>query len=115
MTKSTIYSFGLKEPRTNQQCTSLVDAKVSTKHNVAYKEVSYAEAQDLYCRNHEIALNTTNTLDTFWSPVRFRIADAIRDAKKYHRKQMLFKDIRKLLFSSLPQAGGHHYFVIINI
>lgn len=112
---TTLFSFGLKEPRTIQQCTSLVDAEVSSKYNVAYKEVSYQEAQDLYCRNYEIALNTTNSIDTFWPCVRFCIKDAIKDARKYHRKQVLFKDICKLLFSSLPQAGGHHYFVIINI
>ena len=112
---STIYSFGLKEPRTNQQCVSLVDAKVSTKLNVAYKEVSYVEAQDLYCKNYEIAINTTSSIDTFWSPARFRIADAIKDAKKHNRPQLLFKDICDLLFHTLPQAGGRHYFVLINI
>jgi len=115
MTSSNFYSFGFKEPRTNDQCTSLADAQVSKKHNVAFKEVSRSEAQDLYCQNYEIALNTTGTIDTFWQPAKFRIADAIRDAKKHNRPQMLFKDICELLFSTLPQAGGRHYFVLLPV
>ena len=105
----------MRPRRSYDELMSLLDVQ-KMKSGEMYKQVSFEEAHDLWCRKQTLLFNTYNSVNTFWQPYRLSKGMLINEDKRRNTEfsKLLFRDVLDIFVRpSLPKATDKLYFFVI--
>lgn len=105
----------MRPRRSYDELMSLLDVQ-KMKSGEMYKQVSFEEAHDLWCRKQTLLFNTYNSVNTFWQPYRLSLGMLQREDKLRNTElsKIRFRDIINIFVKpSLPKASDDIFFFVV--